>query len=107
MTLSQALVRGMLGALLTLTAAAHAAAGDADDREQDAARAALQRGQALPLVRILAIVAQQVPGDVIEVELDDEDNTLVYEIKVLTANGRVREVEIDARTGKVLAIEDD
>jgi uncharacterized membrane protein YkoI len=32
---------------------------------------------------------------------------LVYEIKILTSTGRVREVKIDARTGAVLKIEDD
>jgi uncharacterized membrane protein YkoI len=75
--------------------------------EQDAIREALQRGEALPLARILAIAQQAVPGDVIEVELERERNALIYEIKVLTSNGRVREVEIDARTGSILKIEDD
>ena len=70
-------------------------------------REALQRGEVLPLVKILAIADQQVPGDVIEVELEDEHGALVYEIKILTGNGRVREVKIDARTGAVLKIEDD
>ena len=36
-----------------------------------------------------------------------EDEKLVYEIKILTSNGRIREVEFDAGTGAVLSIEDD
>jgi uncharacterized membrane protein YkoI len=82
---------------------------DKKDRknEHKLVREALQRGEVLPLVKILAIANQQVPGDVIEVELEDERKTLVYEIKILTSTGRVREVKIDARTGKVLSIEDD
>jgi uncharacterized membrane protein YkoI len=76
-------------------------------REQDAIREALQRGEALPLVRILAIAQQAVPGDVIEVELERKHDALLYEIKVLTPSGRVREVKVDARTGSVLEIEDD
>lgn len=75
--------------------------------EHNVVREALQRGEVLPLVKILAIASQQVPGDVIEVELEDEKSALVYEIKILTGTGRVREVKIDARTGKVLTIEDD
>ena len=48
------------------------------------------------------------PGDVIEVELEsDRKQALVYEIKILTRTGRVREVRIDARTGAVLSTEDD
>lgn len=75
--------------------------------EHDAIRSALQRGEVLSLTKILAIAEQQVPGDVIEVELEDEHRALVYEIKILTPTGRVREIKIDARTGVVLKIEDD
>jgi uncharacterized membrane protein YkoI len=86
-------------------------AGFADDRkeqrEQDAIREALQRGEVLPLVKILALAQQAVPGDVIEVELERKRGALVYEIKVLTSSGRVREIKLDARTGTVLKIEDD
>jgi uncharacterized membrane protein YkoI len=81
--------------------------GDGDAREHDAIRGALQRGEVLPLARILAIAQEKVPGDVIEVELESKRDALVYEIKVLTQSGRVREIEIDARNGTVLKIEDD
>jgi len=75
--------------------------------DHTAVREALQRGEVLPLMKILAIANKEVPGDVIEVELEDERETLLYEIKILTSTGRVREVKIDARTGAVLKIEDD
>ncbi|MET0535530.1 MAG: PepSY domain-containing protein [Steroidobacter sp.] len=98
--------------LLAGTLAMSASVGAAEEKkhrssEHKSVREALQRGEVLPLVKILAIASKEVPGDVIEVELDDEDKTLVYEIKILTSTGRVREVEIDARTGTVLKIEDD
>jgi len=76
-------------------------------KEHQVVREALQRGEVLPLVKILAIASQHVPGDVIEVELEQENAGLIYEIKILTGNGRVREVKIDARTGAVVNIEDD
>lgn len=83
-------------------------AGEKDKKsEHNVVREALQRGEVLPLTKILAIANEQVPGDVIEVELEDEKKALIYEIKILTGTGRVREVKIDARTGKVLEIEDD
>lgn len=76
-------------------------------QEHEEMRAALQRGEVLPLGKILAIAQEKVPGDVIEVELENKHGALVYEIKVLTQSGRVREVKIDARQGNVIKIEDD
>jgi uncharacterized membrane protein YkoI len=100
-----------LGSLLCLVIALGMTSSRADDdkkqREHDAIREALQRGEALPLVRILALAQQAVPGDVIEVELERKHEALVYEIKVLTQTGRVREIKLDARTGNILKIEDD
>jgi len=50
------------------------------------------------------IALQQVPGQVIKVELDDEDGLLVYEVDVRTPAG-VYEVHINAATGQILKIE--
>lgn len=87
--------------------ASPALAGDHKKSDHEAARAALARGEILPLPRILAIAAGRVPGDILEVELEDEHGRLIYDLKILAKNGRVREVEIDARSGAVLKVEDD
>lgn len=80
----------------------------AGDDDQVEARALLQRGEILPLGRILEIVQERVPGDIIEVELDRGDkHGWEYEVKVLAASGRVLEVDVNARTGVVRKIEDD
>jgi uncharacterized membrane protein YkoI len=98
---------GALCAAVLGVASVVADVDDGDAREHDAIRGALQRGEVLPLAKILAIAQEKVPGDVIEVELESKRDALVYEIKVLTHSGRVREIKIDARTGTVLKIEDD
>lgn len=101
---------GVLCASLVLGITASVADDDDSsrrEREQDVIREALQRGEVLPLAKILAIAQQQVPGDIIEVELETERSALIYEIKVLTQSGRVREVKIDARSGAIVNIEDD
>lgn len=85
--------------------AAHATAGDHDDHER--ARAALNAGQVLPLGRLLAIVAADFPGDVLEVELEREDGSWIYEMVVLRPDGAVLEVVLDAATGAVLKVEGD
>lgn len=76
--------------------------GDHDD-----ALAAVEARQSLPLTRIFQIAQTAVPGEIIEVELDREDGRLIYEVDILTSTGRLRQVEIDARTGEVLDVEDE
>ena len=49
----------------------------------------------------------QLVVDHVKVEREQEKIGLIYEIKILIGTGRVREVKIDARTGKVVKIEDD
>lgn len=95
---------GLLALLAPQAAAATLKPGD-----HDYAREALRRGEILPLTRILPIVQQRVPGDVIEIDLDDDDDgaRIEYEIKVLTPNGRVIEVKVDARTGRIRRVEED
>ena len=76
------------------------------NRDQDIARQALQRGEVLPIARILELVAQHQRGDVIEVQLDERRGRLEYEIRILTPQGRVRELVLDARTGAFVRFED-
>lgn len=96
----------LLSALLVPLAPAHA--GKQDHLE---ARRLLAAGEILPLARVLEIVRLEVPGPVIEVDLDrDEDDGIVhweYKIKVLTESGVVRKVKLDARDGAILKVKDD
>ena len=99
----------LIAAAAALVAAAPLAASDHDrDRtDQLAARAALARGEIVPIQRILASATAAVPGDVLKVALKRKPTGFRYDVKILAGNGRVREVEIDARTARVLEIEDD
>ncbi|ODS03254.1 hypothetical protein AUC71_10600 [Methyloceanibacter marginalis] len=78
-----------------------------DDIGHQEARRLVQEGRILPLAAILDGVGQKVPGEVLEVELEFDDGTYVYELKILGRNGRVQEVEVDAPSGTILKIEDD
>lgn len=75
-----------------------AAAGDDHDR----ARRAVEEGRALPLRDILARAQADRLGQVLEVELEDERGVLVYEVKILSADGRVMKLYYDAQTGALL-----
>lgn len=101
------ILRFLLPALLLAGAPSALADQSKHDRDHIEARTLLQRGEILPLARILKIALDSVAGDVIDVELDREKTGWQYEVKVLTSTGRVREVKLNARTGAVLEIEDD
>ena len=73
----------------------------------------------MPLTKILEQVRAELPGEVLEVELEDEDEEeggahggrgrhgrLVYEFKVLTPDGRLVELYYDAATGRRVAEHD-
>jgi uncharacterized membrane protein YkoI len=74
----------------------------ADPRDHDRARAALQAGEVLPLATVLQRVAQSHPGDVLEVELERDHGRWVYELRLLQPGGALLKLEVDARTGEVL-----
>lgn len=96
-------------ALCALAAApvAFADRGHGRDGDHDEALRAVEARESLPLGRIFDIALGAVAGEIVEVELDREDGQLIYEVDVLTRTGRVRQVEIDARTGAVLDVEDE
>ena len=77
------------------------------DGDQDRARAAVERGEIRPLGEVLAAARTVVPGEVIKLKLEREDGRWVYELKILTPQGRRRELEIDARSLAILGEEAD
>ena len=98
------------GAAMTLPALAKPPELSKQERkrqEQQVIRDAVARGEIMPLPRILAIAEKKVPGDVLKVELEQEPWGIKYEVKIITSSGRIREVELNARTGAFIRIEDD
>ena len=86
-------------ALLSMPALAPAS----DDHEE--ARRAVARGELKPLSEILARLEKEFEGQVLEVELErHRGNRLVYEIELLTPDGRVLEIKYDGRTGERLSV---
>lgn len=71
-------------------------------RDQDRARAALQAGQVLPLKTVLERLESTHPGQVLEVELEQDGGRWIYEIKLLEPGGRLAKLKLDARTAQLL-----
>jgi len=95
------------GGLMLVCLALNSGAG-ADDLDQDLARALREQGHILPLEQILTSLYQRYPGaSLLEVDLEREDGIYVYEVELLTREGRVRELELDASSGQILSDEED
>jgi len=108
--------RAVLLALAALGTGAPSLADDDDDRRQrrrgsrhDHERA--RRARAARLARtppdILAEVRSRLGGEVIDGEFEREDGAYVYELKVITPAGQLREIEVDALTAEILKDEAD
>jgi uncharacterized membrane protein YkoI len=97
-------IRPVLLAAIIMLSPLHAAMADDDYIE---ARRLLDSGEILSLELVLKNVRQKFPGKVLEVELEKEDGVIVYEIEILGANGVVKEIYIDAKTGNLLLTKED
>ncbi len=73
-------------------------------RDEQRALAAVQAGRALPLAGLLVRLEALLPGHAIDVELDDDDGVLVYEITWLLPDRRVLKLALDAATGHWLEL---
>ncbi|MDX9875108.1 MAG: PepSY domain-containing protein [Spongiibacteraceae bacterium] len=75
----------------------------ADDLSADEVLRLRQRGEVVPLTQLLQQLESRHPGaQVLDVELERDDGRLIYEIEVLTTQRIVRELEFDARDGRLL-----
>ena len=91
--------------LALLLAATPAASRDLD---QDEALRLRHEGLILPLETLLQQALGRYPGArLLEAELEEDDGIYIYEIELLTTDGVTRELELDARDGRLLKDEED
>jgi uncharacterized membrane protein YkoI len=102
----RAFVPLLLAALVAATPAFADQGGHDDDRST--LERARERGDVQPLARIVELLREQgIAGELLEVELEREDDGLVYEIYVLGNDGRRLELTVDPATGRILDMERD
>jgi len=82
-----------------------ALAAVADELDHDRVKTLRDQGEILPLSTILQNEPRLNGARILEVELENEDGRLVYEIEYLAANQHKQEVYVDARSGELLAYE--
>ncbi len=89
--------------LAGLTASGMARAEEDHERAMDLR----QRGEILSLASILNRATAEYPGRVLKAEIEEKGGRIVYEIELLGRDSIVREMMIDAKTGRLLSIEGD
>ncbi|AOV07676.1 PepSY domain-containing protein [Sporosarcina ureilytica] len=55
----------------------------------------------------MAIALEQIPGEVVKIELDTKNGMLIYEVDIINRQGIKYEVEIDAQTGRIIKMKRD
>lgn len=88
----------LAGALLLVPEAVDAQRGSAQDR----ARRAYEAGEVRSLADILSGIRGQVPGEMLDAEIEDRRGRRVYRLKMLDRGGRVRDVVVDGKSGRIL-----
>lgn len=78
-----------------------------DGKDHDRARNAVASGQVLALPLVLERIAKEQPGQVIEVELEQDDGMWIYELKILQSGGQLIKVKADAGTGAIIRMKSD
>lgn len=68
------------------------------DDDHERAHRARQAGKIKPLSEVLRALQREHPGQVLEVELEHEDESWTYEVKLLAPDGRVRKLHVNAAT---------
>jgi uncharacterized membrane protein YkoI len=94
----------LAGALLASAPAAVAI--DYDKGAPEAVRRAVEAGEIKSLADILAAVRAKLPGEVAGVEIEHEHGRWLYELRVVDSKGRLYEVYVDARSGKIEKIKE-
>ncbi|MBV6825974.1 PepSY domain-containing protein [Pseudomonas sp. PD9R] len=80
----------------------------ARDLDQDEALRLRQQGVILPLEQLLKQALDRYPGaKLLEAELEEKHDVYIYEVELLTVEGVVRELDLDAATGRLLKDKED
>jgi uncharacterized membrane protein YkoI len=75
-------------------------------RDHDDARRAVERGEMRPLSEVLATARNRLPGDVVRVDIEQQNGRWYYEFRTVDAQGRLFEVLVDGRTGEIKRVKE-
>ncbi|GMQ96010.1 MAG: hypothetical protein BMS9Abin14_499 [Gammaproteobacteria bacterium] len=100
--------KAILAAFVLASTLSTEAAGGSEEREDhEVARSALMRGEVMAVRDIVDVARAAVGDDLLRVELERAGERWIYEIRYVDEAGRVRKLNLDARSGERLESEDD
>jgi uncharacterized membrane protein YkoI len=73
-----------------------------DEHDEDLALNAREAGEVIALDQVLAALGNTMPGEISEIELEREHGILIYEFKVISPDGQMQKIRVDAKTGKLI-----
>ncbi|WP_210639670.1 MULTISPECIES: PepSY domain-containing protein [unclassified Pseudomonas] len=92
----------------TLALLAFCSVAMARDLDQDEALQLRQQGVILPLEQLLQQALDLHPGaKLLEAELEEKHGVYIYEVELLDTDGVVRELDLEAATGRLLKDKED
>ena len=89
---------------LLMSSTVHIVRADDDYIEAQRLR---DEGEIMSLEEIMKNVRKTYPGRILELELEDEEGRIIYELEILGNDSIVREICIDAKSGELLSVEED
>jgi uncharacterized membrane protein YkoI len=104
--------RILLGTLLIATISMNASAVAASLHSKSLegskqAQAKLARQAKITIAQAREIAIKRAPGTIEEGELEREHGKLVYSFDIRNAQGTITEVQVDARNGRVISVEEE
>jgi len=80
---------------------------DREDDDSPEMQAKLAKKAKISPEQARKIATDKVAGTIVEEELEREDGKLVYSIEIRDANQKVFDVEVDAKTGAIVNVEEE
>ena len=83
---------------------------DKDDEEEDDSpemQAKLAKEAKISIEQARATALEKVAGTITEEEIEMEKGILVYSIEIRDANGKTKDVEVNAKTGEIVRVEEE
>lgn len=81
--------------------------GHGNDDDRPRVENAHENAEIMPIEKLLALLGEKIGGEIVEIEIDDDDGRVVYEIYYLDTAGRRHEIKVDASSGAILQREAD
>ena len=87
------------GVLIVITALACQGRSNSDEKD----KVEMAKTAKITVEQAIKTATDKTPGVVIEAELEKKDGKVVWEVEVVTAEGKTAEIHVDADSGVVMA----